>query len=126
MSIVDWCSYLCSSDLDAVRFVRRRRMDPSVVDQYVDAAILVGDILHDSVHRILVGDVTLHGDRVRTDFVRSRRRGSHIEIELDDPYSLSRKRMTKGFAKSARSARDHRDAIQIGRASCRERVCQTV
>src|SRR3546814_3927407 len=65
-------------------------------------------------------------DLVRTDFVRSRRRGSHIEIELDDPYSLSRKRMTKGFAKSARSARDHRDAIQIGRASCRERVCQTV
>src|SRR3546814_14299795 len=99
MRISDWSSDVCSSDLDlgGTRGQRSRSTLPIPVD-VLDEKLHLGNLSH-LARDDLIGEVT---DARITDI------GPTRIIDRD------------------RMVRDHRLHEEIGRASCRERVCQYV
>src|SRR3546814_7768234 len=102
MRISDWSSDVCSSDLQAVADIRERAR-------------------HDHAHRVIeVGALHLLFDRDRLDVLRIRgSRGGVAQALCPGLAAVAPRRAP------AAAARPHVGIVgELGRASCRERVCQ--
>src|SRR3546814_15653070 len=117
MRISDWSSDVCSSDLaDLDRFVERR----AVIERAVEDRLAVFEL------------ADLKIGRIRLTFDSVARVIDHVEAQrlATDPAAQQHGR-AKGYAFIGMEAARHlvtglAQSPQIGRASCRERVCQYV
>src|SRR3546814_17270646 len=107
MRISDWSSDVCSSDLPAVA---RHGVTATISVSFTTRAARPGEL--DGVHYHFVDEAGFAEKIARGDFLE------HAEV-------FGRRYGTGLSEKRALLDAGH-DVIQIGRASCRERVCQYV
>src|SRR3546814_12648080 len=115
MRISDWSSDVCSSDLVAGLFALRSRVftliDPHVVVGLPPVPVAQGQ-------RVIVVDVADHGYALIADEIEDVCFIEALETRIAG-------KLSPGWARVADAMIEHQGA-EIGRASCRERVCQSV
>src|SRR3546814_18305497 len=130
MRISDWSSDVCSSDLNGhMGSYGRYMFDEELISWSVDGG---GDFFHRPKHKFSITNVSgymrLAASRLNYKFMTGQLQSLHSKLTFDYQLKAHPSVIRKLYRLAVPEPAEQQkiDDCQIGRASCRERVCQYV